>query len=57
MDHTISEDVGGGLVKLTRTDTGVVLWAASRDGESIVSYHREHVERWLTLGPLDPACR
>lgn len=53
MENTTSEDMGGGLVKITRLDTGVVLWIAAKDGESIISYHREHVERWLTLGPLN----
>lgn len=56
MPHTTFEDMGSGLVKLTRTDTGVVLWTAARGGEVIISYDRARVEDWLTLGPLyDPA--
>lgn len=53
MRHTTSERLDNGLVRLTRADTGVVLWTATRDGEVLFSYSREHAERWLTLGPLD----
>lgn len=55
MRHTVSEPLEGGLVRLMRTDTGVVLWTATRGGEAVFSYSREYVERWLTLGPLERA--
>lgn len=44
-----SEQITADLVKITEHSTGAVLWTAARDGESIISYSRQHVERWLAL--------
>ena len=55
MGHTTAEPETDGVIRLTRTDTGVFLWTASRGGEVVLSYSRKHVERWLTLGPIDPS--
>ena len=40
------------IIKITRPDTGVTLWTAAKDGESIISYSRERVEQWLERPPL-----
>lgn len=43
------EQVTPDLTKITEHDTGVILWCAGKNGESIISYSRQHVERWLAL--------
>lgn len=46
---TTAEQITPELTRITRSDTGVVLWTAAKGGESVISYSREHVERWLSI--------
>ena len=52
MPLTTAEQITPELTRITRSDTGVVLWTAARGSESVISYSREHVERWLSASPL-----
>lgn len=49
--RAVAREVEPGLMQLTRLDTGVTVWMATRNPEVLFTYSEEHARRWLASQP------
>jgi hypothetical protein len=49
--RAVAREVAPGLTELTRLDTGVTVWMATRRPEVLFTYSEEHARRWLAALP------